>query len=281
MATQTLAEFLTEKLQLTSSRDLAAITGITHTTIQRMARGPLKNTPEIETLQRLARAFNFPLWRIMEMAGVDLELPDHYDTDMQRVLSLAKRQPAFGDIVSKLATVSPKDLDAVRQFLAVYGAQNRVYEVVHTLRREMPELAQALLEVGKTLGIPMHNQHVYEGERYEPPPQGRHAAEVKVDGEYLTDIIGWEEGIEWGYNGQGPRSLARAIFDYEFRWRSGFEAYRYSHYFYTDVIARLPREVGGREWALHSREIYLWTTLAVLAKRVPEEKPPVDGEADT
>jgi len=238
-----------------------------------MARGQLKNSPEIETLQRLARAFNLPLWRIMEMAGVDLELPDNFTTDMQRVISLAERQASFSDIVRKLATVSPKDLDAVRQFLAVYGSQNRVYEVVYTLRREMPELAHALLQIGQSLGIPMHNQHVYVGERHNPPPQGRSAAEVTVDGEYLTDILDWKEGIEWGYNGQGPRSLARAIFDYEFRWRSNFEAFRYTHYFYTDVIARLPHEVGGREWALHSREIYLWVTLAVLAKRAPEEEP--------
>jgi hypothetical protein len=217
----------------------------------------------------------------MEMAGVDLELPNHYDTDMRRVLSLAERQPAFGDIVSKLATVSPKDLDAVRQFLAVYGAQNRVYEVVHTLRREMPYLAQALLKVGQDMGIPMHNQHVYVGERYNPPPEGRSVAEVKVGGEYLTDALGSKEGIEWGYSGQGPTTLAGAIFHYEFQEAYWSRFYRYAGYFGSDVINCLPREVGGKEWVIHSREIHLWVTLAILAKVVPEEKPPVDDELDS
>jgi transcriptional regulator with XRE-family HTH domain len=277
---QSLADFLAEQLKFTSSRELAALTGVTHTTIQRMARAPLQNTPSIDTLQRLAKAFNLPMWHILEMAGVNLELPATFETDLQKVMSLAEKQASLGDIVRQLAATNPKDLAAIRQFLAVQGTKNRVYEIVHFLRGEMPELTQALLRTGQELGIPMPHKNEYTGERSSIDDKALKAI-VRVNGEPLIDLLGWDVGVEWGYGGAGPRNLARAIFSYEFQSAEHFPAQRYAGYFFSYVTTQLPREVGGIEWKLTSTEIYLWVTLMKLAKLVSEEQAFFDDENST
>jgi len=89
---QTLAAFLTRALERTSSRELATRTGISHTNIQRMARGDRKMLPEIETLQGIATAFELPLYRVMEMAGVDLGIPDDAaGAEVRRIAALGRQ----------------------------------------------------------------------------------------------------------------------------------------------------------------------------------------------
>ncbi len=97
---QTLAAFLTRALERTSSHELATATGLAHTTIQRMARGDLKMLPEIETLQRIATAFQLPLYRVMEMAGVDLGLPDDAaGAEVRRIAALGSQITADLDLL--------------------------------------------------------------------------------------------------------------------------------------------------------------------------------------
>jgi hypothetical protein len=61
--------------------------------------------------------------------------------------------------------------------------------------------------------------------------------------------------FEWGFGGSGPVTLARAIRTVEY----GPEVAEYdATAFALDVIVALPREQGGLEWVLDSKELAIW-----------------------
>src|SRR5919199_1183801 len=113
--------------------------------------------------------------------------------------------------------------------------------------------------------------HVYQGERSLTAPFD---PIVRVDGQLLGDALGWKPAFEWGYAGQGPSTLAEAILVYEYG--TGRTAH-YSVRFADDIVEALPRERGGIEWTLTSRDIHAWKVLVTLidwAKSHPDV--PVD-----
>ena len=283
--TQTLASFLTQELELTSSHKLAAKTGIAHTTIQRMAREDLKNLPEIETLQRLAKTFNLPLWRIMEMAGIDLDLPDDSTTEVRRIASLAAHHERFLEVMSAVTKADRSALDAVAKYFLIHQTTNSVYETVRLFRQGMSAIVELLLQIAEKLELPLTNRHVYMGERFDPTrpyqspsllsngvaPQNMILLNVTVDGKLLSEEMGLGllHDFEWGFTSAAPltRNLAQAIFDYEFSEAKHADLRRYAGYFARDVVASLPRDVRGIEWMLESQEILLWLTLVKLCEQ--------------
>src|SRR5579859_5746316 len=74
-------------------------------------------TPRLETLQELARALRLPLWRVVQMAGVNLDLPMSADERAARLASLAKEMPQYQKIVDHLLDLDPADTDGILMHL--------------------------------------------------------------------------------------------------------------------------------------------------------------------
>lgn len=91
--------------------------------VSRSALGNILNgkdqTPTLETLDRLATYFKLPLWRVVEMAGVDLGLVRSVDDTVQQLSSLARRMPEIEPIVQYLLKLYPEDLRGVVAYLEV------------------------------------------------------------------------------------------------------------------------------------------------------------------
>lgn len=96
-----LAEFLAKEVARTSLRDVQAKTGVSKTAIQNIIKGNTKQLPELETLERFAKAYSLPLWRILQMASVNLGLTNADGTP------LSAEQMAIIDAV--IATTTPEE----------------------------------------------------------------------------------------------------------------------------------------------------------------------------
>lgn len=97
-----LADFLQAEINRTSLRDVAAHTKVAKTTIDSITKRRLKALPEIGTLARIAEAYRKPLWEVMQMAGVDLGLPQSDDERYRRLAALATRKPALEHLIERL-----------------------------------------------------------------------------------------------------------------------------------------------------------------------------------
>ena len=92
----------------------------------KVSKGSLENiiehhaTPKLSTLAKLSAAFGTPLWRLVEMSGFDLGLPNTLSDRMRRLASLVEEMPDLAPIVDHLLAIHPEDLDGI---LAVLEAQ--------------------------------------------------------------------------------------------------------------------------------------------------------------
>jgi transcriptional regulator with XRE-family HTH domain len=278
-----LFDFLAQELKKTSSRELAAKIGVSHTTIRSMAQGELKALPEVETLIKIAKAFDLPLWRVIEMAGVDLGLPEEDSTDVRRIASLANHQERFLEVATLLAKTDQAEIEMVARFLAGQQVSDRVYETVRLLRHGMTNVVGMFLQLAEQFDVPVTGRHVYLGERFKPTqayqspvladgvtPRNMLLRNVSVDGKFLSEEVGLGmlPDFDWGSAGTGAATLAKAIFAYEFRDAVSVDLQRYAEHFAQDVIATLPHDVGGIEWMLESQEIVLWLTIVKVCEQV-------------
>lgn len=81
-------------------------------------------TPKLETLDKLATYFKLPLWRVIEMTGVDLGLTRSIDETVQQLTSLVKRMPEIEPIVQYLLKLYPEDLRGVVAYLELLDRQH-------------------------------------------------------------------------------------------------------------------------------------------------------------
>lgn len=81
--------------------------------------------PTMETMQKLARKLNLPLWMVVQMSGIDLELPTSPDERTERLQSLTATLPEYQLIVDHLLDLDPDDADGILIFLEGL-AQRRV-----------------------------------------------------------------------------------------------------------------------------------------------------------
>lgn len=92
-----------------------------HMKVSRSALGNMINdkdiVPAMETLEKLATYFKLPLWRVIEMAGIDLGLPRTPSDLAQQLTSLAGRMPEIEPIVGFLLKLYPDDLRGVVAYL--------------------------------------------------------------------------------------------------------------------------------------------------------------------
>lgn len=281
--TVTLQEFLLEELERSSIRDVAERIDMAPSALRRLAQGELKSLPEIETLQKIARAFKLPLWHVLKMAGVDLGLPDDSTTEVKQIASLFTNHEQFRELVSAAARADKEGVDAVLKYFKIHQVSNRAYETVHLFRQGMSDTTELLVEVARELDLPVNNRHVYRGERFYPtwpyqtpslrfdglPPDNTLLLNVIVDEKILADELGFRHlpDFEWGTTRAPLIVLAQAILDYEFREEKHAHLRRYARIFAHDVVGTLPREVGAIEWVLESREIILWMTVVKLCEQ--------------
>jgi transcriptional regulator with XRE-family HTH domain len=74
-------------------------------------------TPSLETLVKLSRAFKLPLWRVVEMAGFDLELSRGDTPQAQRLASLMEAMPQYRPVVEYLMQIDSDDLEGMLVYL--------------------------------------------------------------------------------------------------------------------------------------------------------------------
>lgn len=118
-----LSRKLLEELKTQSYRDLEAKTGVSRGSLEGIARDQLKEFPKLETLDKLAAYWKLPMWRVIEMAGIDLGLPLSIDETVQQLMSLAQRLPEIEPIVQYLLKLYPEDLRGVVAYLKALDQQ--------------------------------------------------------------------------------------------------------------------------------------------------------------
>lgn len=108
-----LADFLAEKLESSSYRDLEAKTGVSKGALENIIKRQITRLPELETLQRIAAAYEKPLWEVVQMAGADLELPQTATERSQRLEMLVSQVPRLEQLVIRLQALRDTDPDFV------------------------------------------------------------------------------------------------------------------------------------------------------------------------
>lgn len=125
-----LADFLASKLAASNYRDLERETGVSRGSLEAIIKREMKNLPEINTLGKIARAYGLPLWEVMRLAGVDLELPKDATELSQRLAALVTRESAVSRLVERLVRRYDKDPDHTMGILigleAALGPNNEI-----------------------------------------------------------------------------------------------------------------------------------------------------------
>lgn len=121
-----LADFLAQEVDRTSYRAVEAKTGISRGSLDNLIRRENKKLPEIETLKKVSKGYGLPLWKVVEMAGVELDLPNSPSERSQRLADLVSRVPQFSLLVDHLLRVDPDNADGILVYLeALELMQNR------------------------------------------------------------------------------------------------------------------------------------------------------------
>lgn len=118
-----LSRKLVDELKTQSYRDLEAKTGVSRGALEGIVREQIKEFPKLETLDKLAAYWKLPMWRVVEMAGIDLGLPRSIDETVQQLMSLAQRLPEIEPIVQYLLKLYPEDLRGVVAYLEALDRQ--------------------------------------------------------------------------------------------------------------------------------------------------------------
>lgn len=97
-------------------REAERHTGVSRNTYARLATEP-DFRPDMETMIKLARAFDEPLWRILEMAGYDMGMGTATHDQMLRLGSLLARQPWLRRAVDHLERIDEGQMEALLVYL--------------------------------------------------------------------------------------------------------------------------------------------------------------------
>lgn len=99
---QDLADFLQREVDQTSYRAVEEKTGVSRGALEKIIKRQNNRLPELETLQKIATGFQTPLWRILEIAGMDLNLPVTTSERRSRLLAFAEQMPEFSRLLDAL-----------------------------------------------------------------------------------------------------------------------------------------------------------------------------------
>lgn len=112
-----LADFLAAKLAQSNYRDMEALTKVSRGSLESLIKRQNTGLPEIETLVRIAKAYEKPLWEVMHLAGVDLELPKSATEAAQRLDALVAQVPELSSLVTRLKEEYDRRPDYVKGIL--------------------------------------------------------------------------------------------------------------------------------------------------------------------
>lgn len=115
---QRLAAWLREEVRRRGGvRKVSQATGVGAGTISRIMNEKLDGQPELETLVRLSEGLNRPLADLVEMAEVDLGLPEADDELLTRLWAEATHDPLLAEILTLLRDAPEEDRRAVLKYL--------------------------------------------------------------------------------------------------------------------------------------------------------------------
>lgn len=113
----TLSEFFAQKRRDGETYyTIAEKTGLGHSTIENIEKGKLKDFPEIPTLQKIADAYELPLWRVVEMAAGVTSWNGDVDAEVNRLMIDAP------DLRPALAMLSQLPPDSQRACIAYFAS---------------------------------------------------------------------------------------------------------------------------------------------------------------
>lgn len=141
-----LSDFLRRELKQSSYRDLESKTGVSRGSLENLIGRQNKEFPKLETLEKIATAYRMPLWRVIEMAGIDLGLPQAPNDLAQRLTSLASRMPEIDPIVGFLLKLQPADLRAVVAYLETAGSSSQGWAICKRMRDVAASISRAARE---------------------------------------------------------------------------------------------------------------------------------------
>lgn len=109
-----LADFLARELENSSYRDLEAKTGVSRGSLENLIARQNKKLPELETLDKIAKSYQMPLWHVIEMAGASLGDEERYSR-LARELQVS---PWLVEHFDDLARISRDEFTELMDYLA-------------------------------------------------------------------------------------------------------------------------------------------------------------------
>ena len=102
-----------------SWRELARQTGLSRGPFDNIKKNP-SAIPDLSTLQELARVFEIPLWRVVDIAsGGSSGMGDNATPDADRATALVRSMPELADLVLKAGDLPQDDRRGVFAYLEV------------------------------------------------------------------------------------------------------------------------------------------------------------------
>lgn len=116
-----LGRFLERERQNSSYRTMEERIGVSRGALESLIKRD-DYIPEIKTFQAIADYYNLPLWKIMDMAGIDIGMPDDPQVRTAQLMDLARRRPELQPVLDQLLYLDSEDL---RPLLAYLRALDR------------------------------------------------------------------------------------------------------------------------------------------------------------
>jgi transcriptional regulator with XRE-family HTH domain len=106
-----LAAYLQEEMERRNLKEQAFAdeVGVSRTQLRNTLSG---GEPKLSTLRKYAEKLNLPLWRIIQMAGFDLNLPNAPSDQAVRLAGLAQQDSQIARALPILLALQAKDLGA-------------------------------------------------------------------------------------------------------------------------------------------------------------------------
>jgi transcriptional regulator with XRE-family HTH domain len=245
-----------------SLRDMELRSGLSKALLSNLINGK-DVEPRLSTLEGISKAVELPMWRVLELAGVNLALPESASYEGERLATLASRSETLQKLLERLEHVDGSMLTTVLNYLEAPAAIKLQDVRVSIIGDQHRALGEQLLTLAPHLLADLPSRdNVYEGRRLDGQ-----ATVVTVNRQRLDEMVGWQVDFEWGYAGKGPMDLARAILTHELGPQL-VDTYRAD--FYDVVTSTLPKGHGaaGPIWRLESQQIDVWLILTRLIRLV-------------
>jgi transcriptional regulator with XRE-family HTH domain len=97
--------------------DLSAAAELPNSTLNRILQSVKEPRPT--QIARIAKGFQMPFWRLMQIAGYTTEDPDDPDEENQRLAETIKARPALREILREAESLTAEEQDAVLTYIVV------------------------------------------------------------------------------------------------------------------------------------------------------------------